>query len=65
MTPERLQEMRANAFKYREAAGYLVEPEEMVSVFEHIDLLHEDLRITRNERDAEKKKKMKLRKDTK
>ena len=68
MTPERLQEIRA------EADRRLNDPEASSPGFvditikdlvDYIDLLHEDLRITRAERDAEKKKNMKLRKDTK
>jgi hypothetical protein len=71
MTPERLQEIRRNKItdfgpltsdveELRD--GYRELSKERRDLLEYIDLIHEDLRITRAERDAEKHKNLALRK---
>lgn len=67
MTPERLQEIRAYVRKYDldDTQWYIADDllAEVDRLGEYIDLLHEDLRITRAERDAEKKKRAQQSKD--
>ena len=61
MTPERLQAICDEAWDGIRVGGHFM-PEDVLELLNYIDLLHEDLRITRAERDAEKKKNMALRK---
>ena len=55
MTPERLQAICDEAWDGMRVGGHFM-PEDVLELLNYIDLLHEDLRITRAERDAEKKK---------
>lgn len=58
MTPERLQEIRDKLTRGAPVNTVTVG----LDLLNYIDLLHEDLRITRAERDAEKHKNLALRK---
>ena len=55
MTPERLQAICDEAWDGIRVGGHFM-PEDVLELLNYIDLLHEDLRITRAERDAEKHK---------
>lgn len=64
MTPEQLEEIRNRAIQWRSVnKAYLIKPEESLGLLDYIDTLHEDLRLTRQERDQEKHKNLALRKD--
>ena len=62
MTPERLQAICDEAWDGMRVGGHFM-PEDVLELLNYIDLLHEDLRITRAERDAEKKKRAQEAKD--